>query len=281
LASSLILSKGRKLFELNSKDWMMPMSKFQKLEAGVYIILKDYSVGKFPPTFEDQAAAYQGEINFYESLPGMSLEEAKLRGLRKPFWNPFDFERYSRHFVKLLRVFKQLGVKPGSRLLELGCGTGWMAEFLVYAGYSVVGTSLAPNTIELANRRVAALKAKGFDGLASFKVGPMETVHEYVDHDFDGIFVFESLHHAFDWRKSIRSSYQCLKPGGWLLLANEPNLLHTFISYRKARLSKTHEIGMSRKQIVEEMTRCGFAEVRALEPGFNNYLADHWIAARR
>jgi SAM-dependent methyltransferase len=51
---------------------------------------------------------------------------------------------------------------------------------------------------------------------------------------FDGVFVFEALHHAFDWRQAIQASFHCLKEGGWLVLANEPNLLHTYISYRVA-----------------------------------------------
>lgn len=281
LAGSSLLGRGRDLFALNSQDWALPMSKFQKLQAGVYIILKDHSEGKFPPTFKEKDAAYQGEINYYQSLPGVTLAEAIERNLRKPFWGPSEFEDYARGFAQLLRAFRKFGLHPGSRLLELGCGTGWMAEFLVYCGYSVVGTSLAPHTIETAKKREEALKAKGFEGQARFQVSPMENIDEFIEHDFDGVFVFEALHHAFCWRRTIGAAYRCLRPGGWLLLANEPNVLHTFISYREGRLTNTHEIGLSRRKVTKEMAECGFSEVIVLAPKFNNFVSRHWIAARK
>jgi len=57
LAHSPLLSRGRRLFGQNSKDWDRLSSKFEKLQAGVYLILEDYSLGLFPPKFEDQAKA--------------------------------------------------------------------------------------------------------------------------------------------------------------------------------------------------------------------------------
>jgi 2-polyprenyl-3-methyl-5-hydroxy-6-metoxy-1,4-benzoquinol methylase len=158
-----------------------------------------------------------------------------------------------------------------------------MAEFLALSGYSVVGTTIAPNDIQIAEKRVAAFRARGLPELLSFKISPMESVNTALDSltDFDGVYVFEALHHAFDWRSAIRASFDCLKPGGWLVLANEPNLLHTFISYRVARLSNTHEIGMSRKLILAEMRRCGFRETKVVGPRFNNLVSPHWIAARK
>lgn len=281
LAGSLLLSRGRNLFTSNSKNWALPLSKFQKLQTGVYIILKDYSEGKFPPRFENKLAAYQGEINYYENLPGVTVAEAAERNLRKPFWGPSEFEDYASDFAQLLRAFGKLGLHPGSRLLELGCGTGWMAEFLVYCRYSVVGTSLAPHTIVMAKKREESLKAKGFDGQVRFQVSPMENIDEFVEHDFDGVFAYEALHHAFCWRSTIGAAYRCLRPGGWLLLANEPNVLHTFISYREGRLTNTHEIGLSRREVTEEMADRGFSEVTVLAPRFNNLISHHWIAARK
>src|SRR2546428_6810667 len=107
-----------------------------------------------------------------------------------------------------------------------------MAEFLAMSGYSVVGTSIAPNEIALANVRAESFRRKGLKNELSFKASPMESVDGALSdaHGFDGVLVFEALHHAFDWRQAIAAAYRCLKPGGWLVLANEPNVLHTFIS---------------------------------------------------
>jgi len=53
------------------------------------------------------------------------------------------------------------------------------------------------------------------------------------------------------------------------------------VSYRVARLTNTHEIGMSRGELVAEMRRAGFQEVRPLRPRFDDRIRSHWIVARK
>jgi cyclopropane fatty-acyl-phospholipid synthase-like methyltransferase len=158
-----------------------------------------------------------------------------------------------------------------------------MAEFLARSGYSVVGTSIAPSEIALAEQRVGACLSRGIESHLSFRVSPMESVDQIWPEppEFDGVFVFEALHHAFSWRQAIEAASRCLRSGGWFVLANEPNLLHTFVSYRVARLSNTHEIGMSRRKLVEQMKAAGFKEIRALKPKINDLVSPHWIVARK
>jgi len=261
----------------------MRMSKLQKLFCGGYIILHDYSEGKFPPTFDDQAAAYQAEIDYNLNLPGQSLEVTNDSLMRKPFWDAHSFSSYTIKFTRLLRVFEELGISPGARLLELGCGSGWMTEFLALHGYSILGTTISHHDVAVAEKRIEALKVKGCGGEMTFVSSPMEEVAEKVapEKDFEAVFVFEALHHAFDWQQAIQSSAKTLKPGGWMILANEPNRLHTFISYRIARLSNTHEIGMSRRALIAEMKSAGLRNARALAPRFNNFVTPHWIVAQK
>jgi 2-polyprenyl-3-methyl-5-hydroxy-6-metoxy-1,4-benzoquinol methylase len=283
LASSFLFARGKRLFEANRRCWNLSMTKWDKLLAGGYIILKDFAAGRFPPEFDDQAKAYQAEIDFYLSTPGQSLKTNVELHCRKPFWGPQGFAEYSAKFVKLLRIFEQIGLRPSQRLLEMGCGAGWMAEFLALSGYSVCGTTIMPMDIVIAKKRVAAWWARDLCNQLDFKVSAMESVDEALQEreSFDGVFVFEALHHAFDWRQAIKAAYRCLKASGWLILANEPNLLHTFISYRVARLSNTHEIGLSRKALIREMQQVGFSETRVFEPKLNNLISAHWIAARK
>jgi 2-polyprenyl-3-methyl-5-hydroxy-6-metoxy-1,4-benzoquinol methylase len=281
LASSTVFRYGERLFEANRRDWHFPLSKMGKLAAGAYIILRDYSEGRFPPVFADQARAYRAEIDYLQSLPGLNVNDAQEGNLRKPFWGSANVRKYCSSFVRLLQTFERLGLKPQSRLLELGCGTGWMAEFLATSDYQVVGTSIAPMEIEVARRRVDALRAKGLNGSLNFAVSPMESVDEVVAGEFDCVFVFEALHHAFDWKRAVRAAYRRLRPGGWLVLANEPNVFHTFIAYRVARLSNTHEIGFRRRDLVRELTSAHFQRIRVLAPRFNNLVSPHWIAAMK
>ena len=203
--------------------------------------------------------------------------------MRKPFWSARAIRHFMGMFARLAAAFHTLGVRPPQSVLELGCGKGWMAEMLAQMGYRVLGTTLTEIDVAHASPRVDALRAKGIPAELSFRACPMETVDEAVGDagPFDAAFVFEALHHAYDWRRSLTAAGRCLRPGGWLVLANEPNLLHTLVSYRVARLTGTHEIGMSRRAIRAHLLANGFSTVRILggRPGF--FVRAHWIAAQK
>jgi cyclopropane fatty-acyl-phospholipid synthase-like methyltransferase len=182
-----------------------------------------------------------------------------------------------------MKDFERLGICPPQRLLELGSGAGWMAESFARLGFDVIGTSIAPDDIHDANRRIAGLRTTGLPVKLEFLEAPMESVHEKVSNrePFDAVYVFEALHHAYDWRATFASVFQCLKPGGWFVIANEPNLIHTFVSYRAARLSNTHEIGMSRTKMREHLREVGFTNALVLRNHLHGFYRPHWLAARR
>jgi 2-polyprenyl-3-methyl-5-hydroxy-6-metoxy-1,4-benzoquinol methylase len=287
LASSFFFRKGHRLWEANSAQWGLPFSKWEKLVCGGYIILKDFAEGSFPPTFEDQAQAYQNEIDYNASLPGQSLAQTQHAQAIKPFWGAAASTKYLSEFNCLYGILQKHGFKAGDRLLELGCGCGWTAEFLALAGYSVLGTSISHYDVALANEKVASLRCKERKGQSPFQIEFLAWAMESVDEipnaagAFDGVYVYEALHHAFDWRRAVRAAAKTLKPGGWLLLANEPNRLHTFISYRVAKLSKTHEIGFRRRELVNELKAAGFSTVKTLRPAIDDWVTSHWIIARK
>src|SRR5438067_131643 len=77
-ASSFFFTKGRDLWLKNSKDWNYPLSKWDKLWCGSYIILRDFAAGIFPPKFENQAEAYKNEIEYNASIPGVDLLQVQL-----------------------------------------------------------------------------------------------------------------------------------------------------------------------------------------------------------
>lgn len=283
IANSFLLHRGRALFNQNSKEWNCLPTKWQKLQAGVYLILQDYSTGLFPPKFEDQAKAYAAEMNYRSTLPGVDLATVNSSELKKPFWFGPVSDRYFTSFTKLVHLLEDAKIAPPARLLELGCGTGWMSEFLAIMGFDVTGTSIAPTDIDDARARIKSIAVKGITAQLRFERAPMETVDEMVGplNHYDAVFVFEALHHAYDWRQSLRAAYQCLRPGGWMLICREPNVLHTFISYRVAKLSNAHEIGFSRRALMQHLARTGFTNIKYKTPYFHFWVKDHWIVARK
>ena len=283
LATLSCFNSSQGLWEDNKSFWNLPLSKRQKLQIGSYIILRDFGEGLFPPTFDDQQKAYEAEINYRFNLPGTTPATASIADLRKPFWDGPAMRRYMANFMDLTCALERCHVHPPQRLLELGCGGGWMAEFLALMGFSVVGTTISPHDIVDAENRVASLKFKGLSADLKFRKTPMESVAEATCdlEPFDATFVFEALHHAFDWRKAIDSAFDCLKPGGWLLICNEPNWIHTFSSYRVARLSNTHEVGFLRRDLMDHLKQKGFQEVSILKNSLHFRVKPHWIAAKK
>ena len=180
-------------------------------------------------------------------------------------------------------MLEEAGIAPPSKLLELGGGTGWTAEFLCQMGFDVLSTTLSPTDVEMANKRLESLRVRGLQVRLRFQVCPMETVADHVkgQSPFDAVFVYEALHHAFDWRAAVTSAFECLRPGGWLLICGEPNLLHTAVSYRVAKLASTHEIGFRKRELVAHLRQTGFRKLlsRGKRPGL--LFRPHWLMAQR
>ena len=283
LAESFLLKKGKLKWAENERDWQLPLSQLEKLLTGGYIILKDYSTGRFPPTFPDQQKAYENEIEIRNTLPGLNAAEVKDANMRKPFWPNKLMAMYLRSLVKLYEHLRQLEIAPPAKILELGCGSGWTSEYLAHLGYDVVGTTISPYEVEDGMLRVAGMRAKHLKPSLDYLVSPMENVFETTSDraPFDAAFVFEALHHAHDWQKACQAVYQVLRPGGWFLLCKEPNVLHTFIAYRAARLANTHEIGFRKQEVVRALRAVGFDDVRMLEGRIGFGFRPFWLAARR
>jgi len=98
-------------------------------------------------------------------------------------------------------------LKPDALILDVGCGSGVKAKYLIEHGLEVVGIDLSERMIEIAKREVP-------DG--EFRVMDMCDVSE-LSHDFDGIFVQAALLHIPKAKaQSVLSGLVAtMKPGGY------------------------------------------------------------------
>src|SRR5919206_4790752 len=85
----------------------------------------------------------------------------------KPFSAPPNEElvaclRTFAHVVELL----QLGLR--AQVLDVGCGPGWLSEFLARCGYWVTGVDISEDMVEIARGRVAGIGpiAEGLEPIA-------------------------------------------------------------------------------------------------------------------
>jgi trans-aconitate methyltransferase len=100
-------------------------------------------------------------------------------------------------------VVELLDVKPGERILDLGCGTGYLAQQIKNLGADVVGTDLSPDMIA---------KAKATYPDVDFAVADAANFH--FDEQFDAVFSNAALHWVKDHDGMMTSVYNNLKPGG-------------------------------------------------------------------
>ena len=283
IAKSHLLIRGKKLWEDNQKDWLLPLTKYEKLLVGSYIILLHYSEGKFPPTYKNQEETYGNELSFRSSLPGFTQKQVICREMRKPFWFGKICRNYMTDFSFLCKLLEKLHIEPSDSLLELGCGTGWMAEFLALMKFNVTGTTLSPEDIKEAEKRLKSLQMKGVNVNLRFIAAPMETVDEILlgRTQYRCVFMYEALHHAFDWRRALQAAYRCLDEGGWILLCNEPNELHTFIAYRGSVLSNAHEIGFHKNELIRYMKQLKLRNIQVVKGKFDFKIKPLWIVAQK
>jgi SAM-dependent methyltransferase len=102
------------------------------------------------------------------------------------------------------------GLTAGSRVVEVGCGTGKLTELLAARGLMVDAVDPGARMIEMARRRV------GGSPLVRFRVARFEDV-ELPERAYDGVFSATAFHWVdptVGWRKAA----SLLEPGGLLAL---------------------------------------------------------------
>lgn len=107
---------------------------------------------------------------------------------------------------------------PESRILDLGCGTGYLTLPLLTRGHRVTG-------VDLSQEMLAALKpiipATAKDR-ATLKVMGVEDFIEADIESYDAIVMSALLHHLYDYESTLRRICAKLSSGGCLLIFFEP-----------------------------------------------------------
>lgn len=121
-------------------------------------------------------------------------------------------------------VRRHVGPLDGSDVIEIGCGRGGLARWLVQRG---------PRRYIAADFSISAVSTASRDGSAGsalFSVADIQRI-PHPDHCFDVVISCETVEHVSEPTTAIEELARVLRPGGRLLLTT-PNYLGTMGLYR-------------------------------------------------
>jgi 2-polyprenyl-6-hydroxyphenyl methylase/3-demethylubiquinone-9 3-methyltransferase len=154
-----------------------------------------------------------------------SAELAKFAASASAFWD-LRGEFRPLHLLNPVRVqfIAERTALAGSRVLDVGCGGGLLAEALARAGARVTAIDLAPAMIEVA-RLHAAESALAVD----YRLSSAEEVAAAEPAGFDVVTCMEMLEHVPDPAAMTATLAQLLRPGGALFVSTINRNLRSFL----------------------------------------------------
>ena len=189
----------------------------------------------------DYNRAIEGEGEYWDSFVAQRLMRGEIPGSidwRLTFtqfrhnhgWRPFCLGPNGINFRmdEIRHVLRTAVPRPGVRVLDLGCGAGWLSLEMARLGANVLALDISPANLALArymaetNARNSPYLYKRFAGVG-YDPGLFGSVrYEFADlnnarlpaGEFDAVVVWDSLHHIANLEGLLEQVRGALKPGG-------------------------------------------------------------------
>jgi SAM-dependent methyltransferase len=147
-----------------------------------------------------------------------------------------------------------LNVKPGDRVLDLGCGRGEHTIQLAQAGFDVVGADPDPALLEILRHNTVKANVLCEAWLLDVQGGVPEPGK------FDAVVCTEVLEHVPDYRRALAEIARALRPDGRACIAVPTActelILHRLHPYYVQ--DSTHVNVFTKRLLTNELERAGF-----------------------
>jgi len=177
--------------------------------------------------------AMMGSYDVFDTPKGDAEDEAKVNAVYKvlvplmwlgslkkyyipPVMDPSKVGfKYLNHNQLLFeqKVGDTLGVKPGQVALDIGCGSGFIADTIQeHTGAKIVGINVSPE--QIATAREHAEKSGKLGKKLDFLVSSMNDPLPFDDNSFDAVYVMQAICYVHDPIALMKEVRRVLKPGG-------------------------------------------------------------------
>jgi len=171
-----------------------------------------------------------------------------------------------RHFCDFANLAVVLALQPGARILDVGCGSGWLCEYFARFGYDVTGIDISPELIAMADERLSKVPyGADHERDLSYRFLVHDIEAAALAERFDAVICYDSLHHFEDEHAVLEHLAAMLDYGGQLFVlegerppegsATEAELRTVMEEY------ETLESPFSREYLLNLLRQYGFAVV--------------------
>jgi len=159
---------------------------------------------------------------------------------------------------RLHAIVRLLGLRPGDRVADVGCGSGWLSDLCRRQGARVLAADIAPAGVAAARRRYPEV---GHFTAADVYHLPMRPGA------FDVVVLSEVLEHLEDLDAALDQVRALLRPGGRLLVAVphcETILQHLCVHCNRLTPANAHLHSFDEQTLCRLLRDHGMTPVRAL-----------------
>jgi SAM-dependent methyltransferase len=147
-----------------------------------------------------------GHMSRVIEASGSAEAQGELWSVRARDWSMFQ-ERTAMPLYEA--ALARLGIAAGTRILDVGSGSGMFCQLAAQRGADVDGIDAAPALVDIARQRVPA---------GHFWVGEMETL-PFESNEFDVVTGFNSFQYAANPRRALAEAARVVRQDGLALVA--------------------------------------------------------------
>lgn len=171
---------------------------------------------------------------------------------------------------RLREIVEKCGVKKGTTVLDVACGTGILTPILLEA----VGEDGEVTGIDFAPEMVKQARAKNFGSNALFQVADVMDM-PFGDESFDQVFCNGALPHFPDIPASLSEMKRVLRAGGRLVICHAGSREHINETHRSIGEPVANDLLPTAAELKTMLEKAGFVDI------FYEDTADRFVFAAR